>query len=65
METGLETAAGPGDSQARQFDLSFGLVTQHTEHVQESVGGLNFSPNPEVTRIGGCSVIGLKTGRVS
>ena len=29
------------------MDLSLGLLTQQTEHVQESLGGLNLSPNPE------------------
>ena len=49
-------AAGPEDSHATHFDLSFGLVTQQTEHVHESEGGLNFSPNPEVVATGGCLV---------
>ena len=50
---GLGTAAaGPEDSHATHFDLSFGLVTQQTGEIQESEGGLNFSPNPEVTCAG-------------
>lgn len=44
--------ATAGDSHARHEDLSFKFVTQQTEHVQESVGGLNFSPNPDGAAVG-------------
>lgn len=43
--------ATAGDSHARHEVLLLGFVTQQTEHVHESVGGLNFSPNPEVAGI--------------
>ena len=54
---------GAGDSHARHDDLSFELVTQQTEHVQESVGVLNLSPNPEIT--GADSVTATTMGTTS
>lgn len=60
--TGFDAAEGPGDSQARQFDLSFGFETQQTEHVQESEGGLNLSPNPDSGVVVGFSVTILGKG---
>ena len=57
------TGLGAGDSHATHEDLSSVLVTQQTEHVHESVGALNLSPNPEST--GGDFETASETGTAS